>query len=371
MKIKKTILQVLSIFFSLSISLSCVSCAIPIQNTQNNITVSWMNSDGTLLETNHIASSEKFEERELPADTDEWHYTGWKIVSSGDVIICIAQRVKKVQYIWKDHNGTIIQESTGFESEVPTAPELPSSTNQWKYTEWSTEITEDSYIYTIQRTPNEEYFLGNVFQIVLNDENGKPISTGSGFIFHEDGWFITNNHVMDGGSSASAFFDIPDSNNGKDYTQLSVLGGIYNSDEMDIFIGKLDNYEQIDAYYQPITLSVDYTLGETTYTIGYPNSSLFMQINEGTLLEEYKDIYGKIYDSYYLLSDSYIAPGSSGGILINENFEVLGITTIGLYADSTQSVYLAGGSVPTNHFLSYTQNLKILDLKPLNEIYTK
>ena len=85
-------------------------------------------------------------------------------------------------------------------------------------------------------------------------------------------------------------------------------------------------------------------------------------------LKIYKDIYGKIYDSYYLLSDSYIAPGSSGGILVNENFEVLGVTTMGLY-DSTQTVFLAGGSVPTSLFLEDMQNLDETNLELLTKIY--
>ena len=66
------------------------------------------------------------------------------------------------------------------------------------------------------------------------------------------------------------------------------------------------------------------------------------------------------------MSDSYIAPGSSGGILINENFEVIGITTIGLYADNNKTVYIAGGSIPTFIFKKFLTNLNENNLIPIN-----
>ena len=69
------------------------------QFKKGKITVSWIGATGTLIEKTYIDKGEDLIERELPSDTDEWHYTSWKIVESSDVIICVAQRVKKVQYI--------------------------------------------------------------------------------------------------------------------------------------------------------------------------------------------------------------------------------------------------------------------------------
>ena len=104
-----------------------------------------------------------------------------------------------------------------------------------------------------------------------------------------------------------------------------------------------------------------------SYSLGYPNSSVSMQINAGLILEEYSDIYSKVNNVFYILSDSYIAPGSSGGILINEDFEVIGITAMGLYADSSKTVYIAGGSIPTFVFKKFLSNLNENNLIPLNQ----
>ena len=362
---RRKLLSSLKIFLLVFFVLPYSACD---QFKKGKITVSWIGATGTLIEKTYINKGEDLIERELPSDTDEWHYTSWKIVESSDVIICVAQRVKKVQYIWKDHNQSIIQEIMGFEGQECEFPELPVSTEKWEYNDWGKEINGNQVIYTVQKTPNVDYFIGNVFQIIVKDEKNQPVSSGTGFVINNEGWFVTNHHVMEGASSATAYFDIEDETTKKEYTQLSVMGGVYSSAEKDIFIGKLSSYETIESYYQDISFTESYEMGEITYTIGYPNSSLFMEINQGTLLEEYKDIYGKIYDSYYLLSDSYIAPGSSGGILVNENFEVLGVTTMGLY-DSTQTVFLAGGSVPTSLFLEDMQNLDETNLELLTKIY--
>jgi hypothetical protein len=118
---------------------------------------------------------------------------------------------------------------------------------------------------------------------VLRNAAGEPISTGSGFVFHEDGWFITNNHVMENGYSATAYFDIPDRVQGTKHTMLAVLGGVYHDETKDVFIGKLENYEKIRSHYHPISFTEEYTQGETCYSIGnglaYPPGNSFCVYN--------------------------------------------------------------------------------------------
>ena len=49
-----------------------------------------------------------------------------------------------------------------------------------------------------------------------------PINTGTGFVFDEQGWFITNYHVMENAYFAKAIFEIPDIESGESYTRLDV-----------------------------------------------------------------------------------------------------------------------------------------------------
>lgn len=94
MVIKKNLLKLFSILLCTNIFLSLLGCA-P-KNTDKNIAVSWLNTDGSLIETTYIATNNDFELRELPSDTNHWHYTDWQILHSHNSIVCIAQRVEKI-----------------------------------------------------------------------------------------------------------------------------------------------------------------------------------------------------------------------------------------------------------------------------------
>lgn len=354
--------KIVILFMSLTLLLTSSSCS----QTKDDLYVSYIDANGKLIEycIENIDYNPK--DKPLPLDTDEWHYIEWSIQKEGNNITCIAKRVSKHKYLWRNYDGSILYEEILYDGVQPEDKLLPNGNAKWIYTEWIKNTMGSLTTYTPNKMPNSNYFKGNVFQIVVSDDKGDPISTGSGFIINKDGWFITNHHVMENAYSAKAYFDIIDSEEGNRYTELKILGSIYDNSEKDIYIGKLNQYKKIESYYNLIIFTENYSQGEIVYTLGYPNSSVTMQINSGEILEEYSDIYSKVNNIFYILSDSYIAPGSSGGILINENFEVIGITTMGFYADSNKTVYVAGGSIPTFVFKKFLSNLNENYLIPLN-----
>ncbi|MBQ8429601.1 MAG: trypsin-like peptidase domain-containing protein [Clostridia bacterium] len=355
--------KMIALFMSLILLLSFTSCS----KTKEVLYISYIDSEGKLIEYCVENSSYNPNDKPLPSDTDNWHYTEWIIQRDGNHITCIAKRTSKQTYLWKDYDGSILYEEILYGEKQPEDKPLPNSDDKWVYTEWDKNTVGNITTYTTSKLPNSNFFKGNVFQIVVSDDKGNPISTGSGFIINKDGWFITNHHVMEDAYSAKAYFDIIDIAEGNRYTELNILGSVYDDSEKDIFIGKLSAYEKIKDYYNSISFTEEYSQGELSYTLGYPNSSVTMQINSGVILEEYSDIYNKVNNIFYILSDSYIAPGSSGGILINENFEVIGITTMGLYADNDKTVYIAGGSIPTFVFKKFLSKLNENNLIPLNQ----
>ena len=355
--------KIATLFMSLTLLLTFSSCS----QTKDVLYVSYIDSNGKLIEYCIENADYNPIDKPLPSDTDDWHYIEWTIQKEGNNITCIAKRVSKQKYLWKDYDGSILYEEILYDGKQPEDKPLPSDDKKWVYTEWSKNTIGSVTTYTTSKIPNRNYFNGNVFQIVVSNDKGEPISTGSGFIINKDGWFITNHHVMEYAYSAKAYFDIIDSEEVNRYTELKILGSIYDDSEKDIYIGKLSQYEKIETYYNEILFSEEYSQGEVVYTLGYPNSSVSMQINAGLILEEYSDIYSKVNNVFYILSDSYIAPGSSGGILINEDFEVIGITTMGLYSDSSKTVYIAGGSIPAFVFKKFLSNLNENNLIPLNQ----
>ena len=352
-----------------SLSLGCNNSSLAEHtNASPQNSISWFDADGMLLATETTDADYDPTTKELPSDTDLWHYTGWTLSKSGNITVCTAKRLSKTKVIWKDFDGTLLKEDFFVDGEKEPTFDLPSSDEHWIYTEWIEESSKNEIVYTAKKTPNIKYFQGNVFQIIVNDQQGEPLGSGSGFIINDEGWFITNAHVMENGYSANAFFDIPDTVSGTKYTSLTILGGVYSDAKKDIFIGKINNYQNIKSHYQSISFTETYSEGDVCYSVGYPNSSVTLAINEGTVLEEYSNIYDKINGIYYILSDSYIAPGSSGGILINQDFQVIGITSMGLYSDESHSVYISGGSIPCFIFASQLKNLNDENLKALNVI---
>jgi hypothetical protein len=141
---------------------------------------------------------------------------------------------------------------------LPEEKPLPSCSDKWVYSDWQKEITANRTTYVTTRSPNIEYFVGNVFQIVIKDEEGDPIGTGSGFVINDEGWFITNHHVMEDAYSAEAYFDIIDVKEGARYTKLEILGSVYDSKSKDIYIGKISNYQKIKEKYKKITFTEDF-----------------------------------------------------------------------------------------------------------------
>lgn len=361
----KRIRRTITVVMILLLILGCISCV----TEKAKICVTWLDSDGSVIANEIVVENYDPTSRELPKDSNEWHYTGWQQTQSGDVVVCTAVRKAKNSFVWKDYDGSILKEAYVIDDEGVLEFDLPQNTDKWKYTEWKQTGTGKNYVYEAKRTPNLDYFIGNVFQIILKDQKGEVLGSGSGFVINEEGWFVTNNHVMDKGNSAVAFFDIKDNEGGQQYTQLDILGGVYNNVEKDIFVGKLDGYQKIKNHYVSIPFTEEYAEGDVSYSVGYPNSSTRLQVNEGVILEEYSDIYNKIDGVYYVLSDSYIAPGSSGGILVNSDFEVIGITSMGFYADANKNHYTSGGSIPYFLFKNALTHLSDSKIVPLYEIY--
>lgn len=215
--------------------------------------------------------------------------------------------------------------------------------------------------------PDKSYFVGNVFQIVAKNMGEVPVATGSGFVFNRDGWFITNYHVMEDAYFATAIFNIPDSKLGESFTHLEIEKVYYCHADKDIFIGKISNYDRIVDHYKDIPICDEYEIGDVTFSVGYPSSSVDIKINKGKITQEWSDLYNKLYSgNNYIYSTSYIAPGSSGGILVNENNEVIGMTTLG---DSDESGgFLAGASISSFNFLNQVKAVDDKKLVSLEEM---
>ncbi len=182
-------------------------------------------------------------------------------------------------------------------------------------------------------TPPKDRFIGNVFQIVTKTLGGQVYARGSGVVINSDGWFITNSHVMEGAYYADAYFEIPNAESGESVTRLKIAQAAVDDPAKDFFIGKIGGYEAIASYYRKMDFTTEHEVGGTTFAIGYPNGTPFMEIHRGVELPEVPYFPDKLNGVSYIGTTSYFASGSSGGILLNEDLQIIGITTAQILVD--------------------------------------
>lgn len=190
-----------------------------------------------------------------------------------------------------------------------------------------------------------------VFEIVVNDCNNSPLSLGSGFFVTSTGIAITNYHVFEGGLSATI-----DTVDGKTY---EVEGILDYSKEKDYCIFKVNG---LDFPVLKIGDSSKIKGGERVFTIGNPQG-LTNTISDGIVSNPQRDDY-----SGMIQITAPISHGSSGGALINEQGEVVGITTAGI--DSGQNLNFA---IPIKTVISNTdlQNVNYEKLRSFFDFATE
>ncbi|MBR1801787.1 trypsin-like peptidase domain-containing protein [Candidatus Saccharibacteria bacterium] len=158
-------------------------------------------------------------------------------------------------------------------------------------------------------------------------------AAGTGFILSEDGYIMTNKHVVEDARTVSVTLS-----NGKTYSNVKVVGLDPLNDSA---ILKVDNPEN----FKPVTLGDSKTInvGQQVIVIGnalgeYSNS-VTSGIVSGTGRELIaSDSSGSAYERLtdMIQTDAAINGGNSGGPLVNAAGEVIGIATA--YASSSQTI---------------------------------
>lgn len=142
-------------------------------------------------------------------------------------------------------------------------------------------------------------------------------ASGSGVIISNDGYIVTNNHVIDGASDINVTLA-----NRKSY-KGTVVGADPNTDLAVI---------KIDANNLPYMLygnSDDVKLGQWVMAVGYP-LTLDVTVTAGIISAKSRSIGINKSDraiESFLQTDAAVNPGNSGGALINTNGELIGINS--------------------------------------------
>ena len=159
-------------------------------------------------------------------------------------------------------------------------------------------------------------------------------SSGSGFIITEDGYVVTNYHVVSGASSVEVTLY-----NGDTY-DATVIGG---DSDYDVAVLKVNA-----SGLQPVTLgeSADVNVGDTVLAIGNPLGELTFSMSQGIVssCDRAINVDGTPFNMIQV--DCSINPGNSGGPLVNLYGEVVGIVSAKYSTYSSTTVEGLGFAIP-------------------------
>jgi serine protease Do len=149
-----------------------------------------------------------------------------------------------------------------------------------------------------------------------------PSGKGSGFILNDDGYAVTNNHVIEGETRISAILyqNVP---GGLARRRIENVEIVALNPFMDLALLKLP--PQKDLKYSHIVLGSleDLNAGDGVFAVGNP-LGLERSVSQGIVSTRNRNIEGLV----YLQTDAAINPGNSGGPLFNLRGEVVGVTSL-------------------------------------------
>ena len=193
---------------------------------------------------------------------------------------------------------------------------------------------------------------------VPGGQGGQPqprISSGSGFVVSEDGFILTNNHVVEGADEIRVFFS------NRRYVRAEIIGA---DPYTDVAVIKVDPSESLPA--MSFGDSDDVKVGEWVLAIGNPgfgsSQNLDFTVTAGIisargrplgLLQQdlrddprFGDTASRWAIEDFIQTDAVINPGNSGGPMVNLRGQVVGINSA---IASTTGVYQGYGfAIPIN-----------------------
>ena len=157
--------------------------------------------------------------------------------------------------------------------------------------------------------------LPSVVSVVTHMSSGQGYGAGSGVIMREDGYILTNYHVIEGGDAVKIML----LSDGTTY-DAQLVG---YDESLDIAVLKIDAEGLTAAQFGDSDLL---EIGDAAYAIGNPMGYLYGTMTDGIIsaLHVEVDVDGKSMN--LIQTSAALNSGNSGGALINEQGQVVGIT---------------------------------------------
>ena len=199
-----------------------------------------------------------------------------------------------------------------------------------------------------------EYNVTSKIPVFGRQAQSSATATGSGIIISEDGYILTNNHVVSSGETES-YYQVSEA------TKVSVT--LFNDDteyeakivgtdeQTDLAVIKIDKKDLPKAEFAD---SDSIKVGEFAMAVGNPlglQSSITCGV-VSAVNREITDTDGKKYT--LIQTDAAINSGNSGGALVNSEGKVIGVNTLKLSGEDIEGM---GFAIPINSTTDITSQL--------------
>ncbi len=168
---------------------------------------------------------------------------------------------------------------------------------------------------------------------IINYQSGQifePFTEGSGIIISEDGYIVTNQHVIQSAEAIVIVFD-----DGTEY-EAALVGADARTD---LAVLKVDRNDLTPAV---LGDSNELEVGETVIAIGNPGGTdLAGSVTRGIISALNRVVKTPYFSTNYIQTDAAINPGNSGGALCNEFGQVVGINSAKIVAEGYEGISFA------------------------------
>ncbi|HEY2157490.1 MAG TPA: trypsin-like peptidase domain-containing protein [Isosphaeraceae bacterium] len=172
-----------------------------------------------------------------------------------------------------------------------------------------------------------------------------PSGKGSGFILNEDGYAVTNYHVIEGETRIAAIF-YQNTPGGLVRRRIDNVEIVALNPFLDLALIKLPPQKDLKLGHVFLGSLDDINAGDGVFAVGNP-LGLERSVSQGIVSTRNRNFEGLV----YLQTDAAINPGNSGGPLFNLRGEVVGVTNMkSAFGDNL------GFAIPINYVKDFLRN---------------
>jgi serine protease Do len=184
-----------------------------------------------------------------------------------------------------------------------------------------------------------------------------PVGLGSGFVIQDEGYLVTNDHVIEGSNELTivVYRKATDGLRKDEYKKIRIVA---MSELLDLALLKIETEPAEKFVTVPLGESAALVQGDPVFAIGNP-MGLERTLSEGIVGVRSRLLGGQT----YVQTTAPISPGNSGGPLFNRKGEVIGVNTLKVVSMGAEGL---GFSIPIDRVKAFLADQEAFAFDPLN-----